>query len=173
MPSLDSLLLFMQPFVTNGAIPTTVVVGVLLTLFSGYIARGSGRTRMLTITTLWSLALVVGFTLRLGDAVAPPMTEHPWFFDEILWLDSVVVGANWTLNAVLFVPAGLTLALFLRSPLRATVALSIGSFLIETVQQITLVGISDPSDFVANTAGAAIGAALALVVLGVRRLTRR
>jgi glycopeptide antibiotics resistance protein len=101
------------------------------------------------------------------------MTEYPWFFDEVLWRDSIVVGANWTLNGVLFVPAGLTLALFLRSPVRAALALSIGSFLIETVQQITLVGISDPSDFVANTAGATIGAALALVVLGVRRLARR
>jgi glycopeptide antibiotics resistance protein len=173
MPSLDSLLTFVQPFITNGAIPTTIVVGILLTLFSSYIARGSGRTRILTIATLWSLALVVGFTLRLGDAVAPPMTEYPWFFDEVLWRDSIVVGANWTLNGVLFVPAGLTLALFLRSPVRAALALSIGSFLIETVQQITLVGISDPSDFVANTAGATIGAALALVVLGVRRLARR
>ena len=73
MPSLESLAAFMQPFVTNGAIPTTLVVGFLLTLFSTYIARGSGRTRGLTIATLWSLAQsgeltthVIATTWRVG-----------------------------------------------------------------------------------------------------------
>ena len=171
MPSLESLTAFMQPFVTNGAIPTTLVVGFLLTLFSTYIARGSGRSRGLTIATLWSLALVTGFTLRLGDAHIGAHTV--WFVDPVLWADSIVVGANWVLNAVLFAPAGLTLALFLRSPIRAVLTLCCGSFLIETVQQITSVGVPDPSDFVANSAGASLGAALALVVLLVRRFRGR
>ncbi len=171
MPSLDSLTAFVQPFVTNGALPTTLVVGFLLTLFSRYIARGSGRTLGLTIATLWSLALVTGFTLRLGDANGT--AEYIWFLDPVLWADSVVVGANWILNAVLFIPAGFTLAMFLRSPIRAALTLSFASFMIETVQQITSVGIPDPSDFVANTAGAAIGALIAVVLLAVRRVTRR
>lgn len=171
MPSLDSLAAFVQPFVTNGAIPTTLVVGFLLTLFSKYIARGSGRTLGLTIATLWSLALVTGFTLRLGDANLS--AEYIWFLDPVLWADSVVVGANWILNAVLFVPAGFTLAMFLRSPIRAALTLSLASFMIETVQQITSVGIPDPSDFVANTSGAVIGALIAVVLLAVRRVTRR
>ena len=170
MPSLDSLTAFVQPFVTNGALPTTLVVGFLLTLFSKYIARGSGRTLGLTIATLWSLALVTGFTLRLGDANGT--AEYIWFLDPVLWADSVVVGANWILNAVLFIPAGFTLAMFLRSPIRAALTLSFASFMIETVQQITSVGIPDPSDFVANTAGAAIGALIAVVLLAVRRVTR-
>ena len=171
MPSLDSLTAFVQPFVTNGALPTTLVVGFLLTLFSKYIARGSGRTLGLTIATLWSLALVTGFTLRLGDANGT--AEYIWFLDPVLWADSVVVGANWILNAVLFIPAGFTLAMFLRSPIRAALTLSFASFMIETVQQITSVGIPDPSDFVANTAGATIGALMAVVLLAVRRVTRR
>jgi hypothetical protein len=171
MPSLDSLAAFAQPFVTNGALPTTLVVGFLLTLFSKYIARGSGRTLGLTIATLWSLALVTGFTLRLGDANGT--AEYIWFLDPVLWADSIVVGANWTLNAALFAPAGFTLAMFLRSPLRAALTLSFGSFMIETVQQITSVGIPDPSDFVANTAGALSGAIVAVVVLTVRRFARR
>lgn len=171
MPSLDSLAAFVQPFVTNGAIPTTLVVGFLLTLFSKYIARGSGRTLGLTIATLWSLALVTGFTLRLGDANLS--AEYIWFLDPVLWADSVVVGANWILNAVLFVPAGFTLAMFLRSPIRAALTLSLASFMIETVQQITSVGIPDPSDFVANTSGAVIGSLIAVVLLAVRRFSRR
>ena len=171
MPSLDSLATFVQPFVTNGAIPTTLVVGFLLTLFSKYIARGSGRTLGLTIATLWSLALVTGFTLRLGDANLS--AEYIWFLDPVLWADSVVVGANWILNAVLFIPAGFTLAMFLRSPIRAALTLSLASFMIETVQQITSVGIPDPSDFVANTSGAAIGSLVAVVLLAVRRFSRR
>ncbi len=171
MPSLDSLAAFVQPFVTNGAIPTTLVVGFLLTLFSKYIARGSGRTLGLTIATLWSLALVTGFTLRLGDANLS--AEYIWFLDPVLWADSVVVGANWILNAVLFVPAGFTLAMFLRSPIRAALTLSLASFMIETVQQITSVGIPDPSDFVANTSGAVIGSLIAVVLLAVRRVARR
>lgn len=171
MPSLDSLTAFVQPFVTNGALPTTLVVGFLLTLFSTYIARGSGRTRGLTVATLWSLALVTGFTLRLGDANGT--AEYIWFLDPILWADSVVVGANWILNAVLFVPAGFTLAMFLRSPIRAALTLALASFMIETVQQITSVGIPDPSDFVANSAGAVIGALIGVVLLSVRRFARR
>jgi glycopeptide antibiotics resistance protein len=171
MPSLDSLTAFIQPFITNGALPTTFVVGLLLTLFSRYIARGSGRTLGLTVATLWSLALVTGFTLRLGDANSA--AAYIWFFDPALWADSVVIGANWTLNAFLFAPAGLTLGLFLRSPARAALMLSMGSFLIETVQQITSVGIPDPSDFVANTVGAAAGATIALVLLFLGRLIRR
>ncbi|MFM2411927.1 MAG: VanZ like family [Actinomycetota bacterium] len=171
MPSLDSLAAFVQPFVTNGAIPTTLVVGFLLTLFSKYIARGSGRTLGLTIATLWSLALVTGFTLRLGDANVT--AEYIWFLDPVLWADSVVVGANWILNAVLFVPAGFSLAMFLRSPIRAALTLSLASFMIETVQQITSVGIPDPSDFVANTSGAMIGSLIAVVLLAVRRFSRR
>jgi hypothetical protein len=171
MPSLDSLATFVQPFVTNGALPTTLVVGFLLTLFSKYISRGSGRTLGLTVATLWSLALVTGFTLRLGDANST--AEYVWFLDPVLWADSIVVGANWTLNAVLFVPAGLTLSMFLRSPIRAAMTLSFASFLIETVQQITSVGIPDPSDFVANTVGAVIGAVLGVVLLAVRKMLRR
>ena len=171
MPSLDSLAAFVQPFVTNGALPTTFVVGFLLTLFAKYISRGSGRTLGLTVATLWSLALVTGFTLRLGDANGT--ADYVWFLDPVLWADSIVVGANWTLNAFLFIPAGFTLAMFLRSPLRAAITLSLASFLIETVQQITSVGIPDPSDFVANTVGAAIGAFLGVVLLALRRVTRR
>ncbi|MEY4477196.1 MAG: VanZ like family [Actinomycetota bacterium] len=171
MPSLDSLATFVQPFVTNGALPTTLVVGFLLTLFSKYISRGSGRTLGLTVATLWSLALVTGFTLRLGDANST--AEYVWFLDPVLWADSIVVGANWTLNAVLFVPAGLTLSMFLRSPIRAAMTLSFASFLIETVQQITSVGIPDPSDFVANTVGAVIGAVLGVLLLAVRKMLRR
>jgi glycopeptide antibiotics resistance protein len=45
--------------------------------------------------------------------------------------------------------------------------------MIETVQQITSVGIPDPSDFVANSAGALAGAIVAVVVLTVRRVARR
>ena len=171
MPELNSLTAFMERFMTNGAIPTTLVVGLLLTLFSKYIARGSGRTRGLTIAMLWSLALVTGFTLRLGDANGT--AEYIWFLDPALWADSIVVGANWTLNAFLFIPAGLTLGLFLRSPFKAAIILSVASFVIETVQQITSVGIPDPSDSVANTVGAAIGASGAVVILAIRRVGRR
>ena len=170
MPSLDSLAYFIHPFVTNGALPTTFVVGSLLTLFAKYIARGSGRTLSLTVATLWSLALVTGFTLRLGDANGA--AEYVWVFAPERWADSLKTGANWTLNAVLFIPAGFTLSAFLRSPIRAALTLSFASFLIETVQQITSVGIPDPSDFVANTAGAVIGALIAVVVLAVRRIKR-
>jgi hypothetical protein len=171
MPSFESLTTFIQPFITNGALPTTFVVGLLLTLFSKYIARGSGRTLNLTIATLWSLALVTGFTLRLGDANSTATTL--WFFDPVLWADSVVVGANWTLNAFLFLPAGFTLAMFLRSPVRSLLILSFASFLIETVQQITAVGVPDPSDFVANTSGALLGSLAAAVLLVIRRIARR
>lgn len=171
MPSLDSLTSSVQPFITNGALPTTLVVGFLLTLFSKYISRGSGRTLGLTVATLWSLALVTGFTLRLGDANST--AEYIWFLDPTLWAGSIVIGANWTLNAALFIPAGFTLSMFLRSPIRAALTLALGSFIIETVQQITSVGIPDPSDFVANTVGASIGAVLGVLLLALRKIVRR
>ncbi|MFM6968628.1 MAG: VanZ family protein [Microbacteriaceae bacterium] len=171
MPSLDSLTSSVQPFITNGALPTTLVVGFLLMLFSKYISRGSGRTLGLTVATLWSLALVTGFTLRLGDANST--VGYVWFLDPVLWAGSIVIGANWTLNAALFIPAGFTLSMFLRSPVRAALTLAFGSFIIETVQQITSVGIPDPADFVANTVGASVGAVLGVVLLALRKMLRR
>jgi glycopeptide antibiotics resistance protein len=63
--------------------------------------------------------------------------------------------------------------MFLRSPVRSLLILSFASFLIETVQQITAVGVPDPSDFVANTSGALLGSLAAAVLLVIRRIARR
>ena len=74
-------------------------------------------------------------------------------------------------NVLLFVPLVLLLAVASRRPVRAALAGSAVSLGIELVQAVvTAIGRScDTSDWIANTAGSAIGATLAAVGLGFAR----
>ncbi len=157
---MNNLSAYLWRFVTNGALPTTLVVAAIGWTLVGPIARRWGNSVTLTRWTVLSLSAVIGFTMRwdsLGTA------DAFWLVDTTLWRTAFVIGANWALNAILFAPAGFTLALFLRSPGKAIVVLVALSSFIETYQYFTRFGIPDPSDFVANTAGALFGALVAVL----------
>lgn len=76
-------------------------------------------------------------------------------------------------NVLLFLPAGLFVSLLLRRPVLTTVALAVLSFAIECWQSTLTTRVGSFDDVVANALGAAVGAAMAAVVLGVRALTHR
>jgi len=63
---------------------------------------------------------------------------------------------------MLFAPAGAFLTAMVRAPFRVATTLVAVSALAETFQQLTRWGIGDPSDFVANTLGAIVGAGAAM-----------
>lgn len=77
-------------------------------------------------------------------------------------------------NLVLFVPPALLLGVALRRPLLVLVAASATSALIEVLQAFaTALGRScSTNDWLYNTLGAALGAAIALAALRARRETR-
>lgn len=74
-------------------------------------------------------------------------------------------------NVVLFVPPALLLAIGVRRPLVVLLALSLVSGLVEVTQAfVTALGRScSTSDWLANTLGAALGAAIATLALRLRR----
>jgi VanZ like family len=126
---------------------------------------------LLAFLTLASIALIIAFTLRpqdiapwLGDVAgggAPVPGSLAWITDSRLWDGATRLRTGWILNAALFLPAGLTVGLATGRPLRTLLALVGLSFVLEVVQGLTFVGSADPSDLVANSVGAAAGAAIA------------
>lgn len=76
-------------------------------------------------------------------------------------------------NVLLFAPAGLFVSLLLRRPVLTTIALTATSFGIECWQSTLTTRVGSFDDVVANGLGAAVGAAVAAVVLGVTALVRR
>jgi hypothetical protein len=171
MAELDSLQAYLSRFVTNGAIPLTVAVGLVGTFIvvRRFTARYRCTTR-LAMLAVWSVAAIVGFCFRvdsLGTA------DRPWVFDGTLWASAFHPGTNWVLNAMLFVPAGAFLTVMVRAPFRVATTLVAVSALAESLQQLTRWGIGDPSDFVANTIGAiaGVGAALAWIYATNAKLT--
>ncbi len=76
-------------------------------------------------------------------------------------------------NVLLYLPAGLFVSLLLRRPLSTTVSLTALSFGIECWQSTLTTRVGSFDDVVANGIGAALGAVIAAVVMGVTALTRR
>ena len=66
---------------------------------------------------------------------------------------------------MLFIPAGCLLTVTVSRTWITIFSLSVFSLLIEVVQRATRLGVADVSDLLANIAGTAAGAVLAVVVL--------
>ncbi len=121
----------------------------------------------------WCLASLVGilaFTIRFWDANGT--ADVFWLFDSFAWTQLTRSAANSILNAVLFVPAGIFFVANGKRWWLVIPALVILSAVIETAQTVTRFGVGDPADFVANSWGGALGAALGLAYLWVRGLVR-
>lgn len=109
----------------------------------------------MVLIAVWSLAAVIGFTLRFGGNVG---TVAGWWMTNLgQWNQAFALNNNWLLNVVLFVPATMLWGLVLRRPLAVTMSLIAMSAIIETIQQFTSIGIPDSADFVANSIGALLG----------------
>lgn len=125
------------------------------------------RRLMLPLVTLGYLALVAWATMgpvswhAIGyEASYGVLTPSIWF-DRSTW--TIGSPMEFAANVAMFVPLGVLFAL-LAGPRRwgwALVAASGASLAIEVVQIPIADRISDPRDLLANTAGAAIGVAIA------------
>jgi glycopeptide antibiotics resistance protein len=153
---------------------------VLLAGFAVLIAACLPRRRVTAALAGVSLAVAVGLTIvpfggwsRLGfetgalRSIATNLEPHR----SALW--NQPVNADGPANVALFLPAGLFVALLLRRPLLTAVALTGMSFAIECWQATLTTRVGSFDDVVANALGAAAGAVLAAVVLGLTALARR
>ncbi len=115
---------------------------------------------------LASLALIISVTLfREGIPTTIRFdTLADWSSDGLRQLSRDPFGSGqFVLNIVLFVPAGATWTLISRRPVLSWVVMAGLSLLIEFTQAVTGAGANDVADLVANSLGAAIGAAVVLV----------
>lgn len=93
-----------------------------------------------------------------------------WIVDGALWAHVLEPDRTWVLNAALFVPAGCLLTLTTRRPWLTVLSLTDFSLVIEFVQRGTRLGVADPSDLVANIAGAMAGTLIAVAALHSHRM---
>lgn len=160
---LDSVGSYLDRFAGNGALLTTIVVGVILSFTIRFVSRRTRSSTVIIIAALWSLAAVIGFTLRLGGNVGTaPMW---WMTNFAQWSEAFTINGNWLLNVGLFIPATMFWSLVIGRPTLVTFAFVAISATIETIQQFTSVGIPDPADFVANSIGAMLGGVAAAVLV--------
>ena len=129
-----------------------------------------------TVGTVWAAIMscggIVALTL-LRDGI-----PHGWAPGNLTrwgastW-DSFVrnplASSQVLLNILLFVPAGFTLTLLFRRPLRVVIALTMGSLCIECLQAILGAGANDWGDVVTNSIGGGIGVGCAVALLRVGR----
>lgn len=117
-----------------------------------------------------SLVGILAFTLRIWDYSGND--PIPWPLNLELWSQALHIDANWILNAILFAPAAFILVFIGKNPWKAALILSALSALIETTQQLSMRGISDPSDWCANTVGTLVGVFVAELLL-LTNITKR
>jgi hypothetical protein len=161
---------------TLAASSAPVVLVVLLVgswFAAGRMERGTRlphRSRGLWFAALASIALIVSVTLfRNGISTGFDLSSlAEWSTDGArrLWRDPFG-SSQFVLNIVLFVPAGIAVTLLWRRPGPVWGSLVGLSVLVEALQAITGAGANDVADLVANSAGAAIGVAVAATVVRV------
>jgi hypothetical protein len=120
-----------------------------------------------------SVAVIVSVTL-FREPWHPSWPLGPWSADgwELLVTDPLR-SSQVMANVALFVPAGATWTVLTRRPWSVLGTLTLLSATIEVLQGLTRSGANDPGDLVANTAGAALGIALAWSVVRVREDLRQ
>lgn len=175
--SLDALL--SNPYLAHFlASPSTVATFLVLGGVSVIVAFSVRRRRLLVLATGTAAAAIGGLTLAPSrgwttlsvtpDPVAAVSTAlKPEGAD--LWAWSVTDGPS---NVALYVPFALCLGLLLRRPVVAVIISGALSLLIESYQAATGTRIGVFADVISNSLGAAIGAAVAGLVLVVLRLVR-
>lgn len=138
------------------------------------------RRRLVAALTGVSLAVAVGLTIvpfggwsQLGFEAGPlhsiVVNLHPHRSALTGWFRN----SDGPANVLLYLPAGLFLALCARRPMPTLVGLAAMSFAIECWQATLTTRVGSFDDVVANAIGAAIGTAVAAVVLAVRAFTHR
>lgn len=155
---------------------TTVVCAVLAVVVAALVPR----RRVLTALAGLSVAVVLGLTLvpnggwgALGFETGPLHSVVTNLTPRRSALTGWLDNDDGPANVVLYLPAGLFLALASRRPVRSAVGLAVLSLLVECWQATLTTRVGSFDDVVANALGAALGAVVAALVLAVRRAGRR
>ena len=148
------------------ALAGLLVASVLVARWLHGSSRFAPRPSSLWFAGLASFALIIAMTLfrdglpstfRLGN-----LGEWSSAGSRLLARDPLG-SSQFVLNVVLFVPSGVAWTLISRRPLLTSLALSGLSLVVEVIQAVTGVGANDVADLVANSLGAAVGAAMVVV----------
>lgn len=136
--------------------------------------RSTARGSIAWFAAFASIAGILALTLARDGA---PQAFRPG--DTFAWIGSgwdrlasgdLIGSSQFVLNAALFIPAGAAWTWVTGRALRSLAGLVALAMLVESVQGIAGLGAPDITDVAANSIGAAIGAAVAaLLVAGLRR----
>lgn len=155
------LSVFLAPRMLVGAVLVLLVAGGLTWALRHRFDGPRGRLAWFLFVV--SLGVVVLATLLRESPIGPCLAcLGDWQLDKVL---AGAAGTDVLLNVGLFVLPAFLATLLWRAPWRATGAALLVSLVIEIAQPLLGIGANDAMDLVANTAGAAIGASAATVVL--------
>jgi len=158
----NSLSSYLSRFITGDVIGAFAFWSLLVFVFRKQLSKWLKLPNFKAIVVGITFAAIFATTLRIwGSNGFDPI---PWFLNLDRWNHSFDIGVNWLLNVALFIPAGAMLTYYGKRTTIALASLVVTSAGIELIQQYTKWGVSDAADFVANTAGAAIGVAIGLTL---------
>ena len=167
MPALTVLLVeHFATFRIAGLIGAAALIAVVVAAIRRRGGSGTGRSVLLGCV-LFSAGTIVVFTL-LRDGWPMTLRLHEWNnWSDLGWrrLTYRPSGTDIVANGLLFVPLGFFLTLLTHRPAVAFVGSAAGSVAVELLQAVTLLGVPDVSDVIANSTGALAGALVATLVL--------
>lgn len=150
------------------AVPCLLVIIPLAVLFSRLFPN-KDRLKVCLAAVLFSFLLTAMFSVT-GVPSVYSLCSHPAYYGPIQWVpfaDMIQDPVQYILNLFLFVPLGFLLPFLSPAYLRLRNVLLFGSCLslfIETLQLFNFRA-TDINDFLANTAGTALGFAFAVLLL--------
>ena len=163
-----------QVFLRQRDVLLALAVLLVLASVAGVpLARRARRPLPLVLLGLWAVAVIPAFTLvpdfgfsEYGRALWEPSRialelGGGWSSALLAWAH----GTDGPLNVVLFLPAGLFLAVAMRRPARTVLGLGLLSLSIEVIQAWSGTRSGSPGDCGANVLGAAVGAAAAGLIM--------
>lgn len=170
---IDDLSRAMSQWASRGGVLTMLILAVGAVVLGAPIARRLDAKRWLATAASLSIALIIGVTLGNrqvdGSSVGFGSPLFACLETGGCWERIFEVDLWWRLNVLLFVPAGLLVALTTRRALFTATALVAASAMIEAGQGLLNLGAPDPGDLMANSLGGIAGSVLAVVVLRTQR----
>lgn len=162
MAQFETLSAYLGRLIIGETLALIVLWSLIAWLFRKPIARRANLRKWQYLWTSLSFIGILSFTLRMELNGNDPI---PWVLNAKFWSEALEVNANWALNVLLFVPSAFILVVIGRRPWPVLLGLVGLSATIESIQQLSLIGVADPGDWVANSLGAAVGVFLAEIVI--------
>ncbi len=155
----------------TGAVPALLVLLVIAGVVSVFVARRGGeRSAFEWFVAFATLAPILAVTLFRGEVSLGfnPGGLTDWSGSDLASLSrDPLASSQFSLNVMLFVPAGGAWTWLTKRPGRTLGALVAGSFALECVQAVTAAGANDLIDLVSNSLGSLVGTGTALIVISI------